>query len=401
MHNSRRFAPRKRTLALICLDVAALLAVVGVWIVLHHAKTTTSETASQPKTTPLPDAVACAEQLPTDVLVGQILMVGLPSEAMAAQAPIFRQYYIGGAVLLTSPADPYDGSIEQFKKDASNPNAPLLVATDEEGGTVQRFQSLGTLPSPAQVASTLSPAQAEKLIAQHGAKLKAVGVDMVLGPLADVSPEHADGPLGSRVFSSDPQVVSDYARAYVQGWQAAGLLPTLKHFPGMGSATANTDYQPASAPPLATLQQRDFIPYHSLKDADVAVMMGNQDVPGWTSGPASLSAAANKYLRSTLGYTDNLIITDSLSAEAIASTTKVADAVVRAIAAGNDMALIVAPDPNTITTNSNLSSIDDAVNALKNAVEAGAVTRHQLAVSVARKLTAQHVSPCPLLNKHT
>lgn len=338
----------------------------------------------------------CAEKLSLSVLVGQVLMIGLPGNQLSQQAAAFKSYHVGGAVLMTSPGNPKDGSILAFKKSAGNPGMPVLISTDEEGGFVQRFQNLGTLPAPAEAAGTYSIVQARAMIASHGSKLRAIGIDMVLGPLADVAPAQGTSPLGNRVFSSDPIVTSNYAAAYVQGWQAAGLLPTLKHFPGMGSATGNTDYQPATAPSLPQLQQRDFVPYQQLEQSNVAVMIGNQNVPGWFTGPASLSPKVNAYLRNTLGYQNNLIVTDSLDAAAVTGTDSVPNAVVKAIAAGNDIAIVVAPDPGSITGSLDLEFIKQSEAALERAVQNGTLSKHQLAASVARKLAAQHVLACSL-----
>jgi beta-N-acetylhexosaminidase len=343
----------------------------------------------------LPSNLQCAEELPVSVLVGQVLMVGLPANQMTDQASMFRQYHVGGVVLMSSPTNSSDGSIKSFKS-ASLP-LPLIISTDEEGGLVQRFKSLGTLPSPQVVANTMSTRQVQQLIGRHATKLKSVGIDMVLGPLADVAPTNAAGALGSRVFSSDPYTVWQYDLAYIKGWQSAGLLPTIKHFPGMGSASANTDYQTATTPPLSLLKQRDFVPYRKLAGEGAAVMVGNQNVPGWFSGPASLSPVVDKYLRNTLGYSASLIVTDSLAAAAITSQYTLPNAVVDAIAAGNDMALIVGPDTSAITTQSNQNLINRSELALKQAVTIGRISKQHLAMSVVRKLAVQKISACSVM----
>jgi beta-N-acetylhexosaminidase len=341
-------------------------------------------------------ALECTARMPVEVLAGQVLAIGLPANQMAAQAAMFKQFHIGGAVLMSSPANPNDGSIGQFKSAGGAAGWPLMISTDEEGGLVQRFTTLGVLPAPATVAVNDSTSQARALIASHGSKLKGVGVDMVLGPVADVSPDTGTGPLGDRAFSRDPGVVSSYARAYVQGWQDAGLLPVLKHFPGLGSATGNTDFVPATAPPLSTLVARDFIPYRALSGTGTGVMVGNQTVPGWFSGPASLSPTAVAYLRETLGYGDALVVTDSLDAKAVSSTTSFSAAAVQAIAAGSDIAIIVGSDPRGLTPQLNQAFISQAVTALVQAVQNGTLSKGRLVDAVARKLAAQRLAPCSL-----
>lgn len=384
---------------LFALIVIIILVLTGVaWNV--HTGEQTLEKTHLAKSPPPPTPLQCAEQLPVNFLLGQLIMIGLPADEMVAQAPLFAQYQIGGAVLMTSPVDPNDGSIKAFKKAAASHSVPVLIATDEEGGEVQRFNTLGALPSPAQVAETRTPPEAQQLVAAHAQKLHAVGLDMVLGPLADVAPEQGQSPLGNRVFSSDPSTVSDYAGAYVRGWQNGGLLPTLKHFPGMGSATGNTDYTPATTPPLASLISRDFIPYQNASKTDIAVMVGNQNVPDWFTGPASLSPVVNQYLRQNLGYQSNFIITDSLSANAITSTISIPDAVVKAVMAGNDMVIIVNPNAGLISAQANEQLMQGAEAALQKAVQNESITKQHVAQSVVRKLTAQHISPCTVSKKN-
>lgn len=353
-----------------------------------------ARTTDEPK--PL-TALQCAEKLPIAEQAGQVLMVGLTASSMTEQAPVFQKYHVGGAVMMTSPADPSDGSIERFRSAGGSQSIPLLISTDEEGGPVQRFKTLGVLAAPADMAGQYSPAQAQAIVSAHAKKLKAASIDMILGPLADVAPAGGASPLGSRVFSDNPQTVSNYDLAYLRGWQASGLLPTLKHFPGMGSATGNTDFQPATTPTLDALEKRDFIPYQDLTASGAAIMIGNQEVPGWSEGPASLSPVVNDYLRNTLGYKNSLVVTDSLAAQAVNGQITVSGAVVKAIAAGNDIALIVDPHVDKITVQENTALIKASIDALEAAVSAGKLPKQRLAQAVQRKLAAQDISPCALI----
>lgn len=389
---------RRRTFWTVALVFVVLSAAGGAWWAYsykHQGNSSDRAVAQGPHQPPAPTPMQCVAKLPTDFLAGQVVMVGLPAGQMSVQTAMFTKNDIGGAALMTSPANPYDGSITSFKKSAGSLGVTLLIATDEEGGVVQRFSTLGALPSPQYVAATKTPTQAQQMVTAHGQKLKTVGIDMIFGPLADVASGEGTSPLGNRVFSSDPAVVQRYALAYVHGWQAAGLLPVVKHFPGMGSASGNTDYVPATTPPLAQLKQRDFIPYEgATATTGTAVMVGNQNVPGWFSGPASLSASPHTYLRQTLGYKNNLIVTDSLSAQAITSTTTEVQAAVQAIAAGNDIVLVVELPNSTAVQNETLFTQIHA--ALVKAVQAGTISRQQLAASVLRKLDAQHITACSI-----
>jgi beta-N-acetylhexosaminidase len=359
------------------------------WFGLHpkNDSVATDATISQPAKTPQ----QCVAELPLDFLTGQLLMVGIYANDMLGQADMFSQKSIGGATLMTSPADPNDGSINQFKLAATSLSVSPLISTDEEGGYVQRFAVLGALPAPADVAASLSTQAARQLITEHGAKLKSIGIDMVLGPLADVAPTIGNSVLDIRIFSNNPARVSNYTMAYVRGWQSANILPTLKHFPGMGSASSNTDDAPAVTPELSYLQTHDFMPYRWLSHTGTAVMVGHQNVPGWFDGPASLSPVVNQYLRDNLGYKNNLVVTDALNAPAITGVVAEQQAIVAAIIAGNDMALFVEPSGD-LAVNENF--INEVKTALQAAVNSGTLPKQQIETSVLRKLSAQQIDPC-------
>lgn len=233
----------------------------------------------------------------------------------------------------------------------------LIIATDEEGGDVQRLRDLRRLPSQQAVSSSLMIDEARSLIAEHGRFVRSIGVDVVLGPVVDVLPEDGDPPLQrSRFFTGDADTVTRYGAAYIAGWNEAGLGAVLKHFPGHGSATADTHLEPAAIPPLDELSDRDLLPFRRLApdgagsgvtpgpaDRDtappLAVMVGHLVVPGLTDGrPATLTAPAIDQLRDETGVGVALVISDALDMRAIDLDQP--DAAVAAVNAGLDFVLI-------------------------------------------------------------
>jgi beta-N-acetylhexosaminidase len=331
---------------------------------------------------------SCIADMPLGQRLGQLVMIGVDGNNMMPSAGIFKDHDLGGAIIMGKPTNLQNGRVNIFKQST---DIPLLIATDEEGGQVQRFRSLGTLPAPADIAANMSPQAAQDLIAKHSRKLADVGVDMVFGPLLDVAPASGESPMEDRLFGNDPQTVAEYGRAYIAGWRENGIIPTVKHFPGLGSATGNTDFQTATTPPIDALRERDLLPYDNLGDTGGAVMTGNQLVPGLSPDtPASLSkAVVTDELRGRLGF-DGLIITDSLNAEAIKE--RLSDAVKHALQAGNDIALVV-DVPKDQDWNSALTAISDK---LQQAVANGELPEEQVNASVGRVLMAKHVDPCSI-----
>jgi beta-N-acetylhexosaminidase len=221
----------------------------------------------------------------------------------------------------------------------------VLVMVDEEGGSVQRLEEVvGDLPSARTMAATLTPAQIEDLAAGVGRDLAAVGVTVDLAPVLDLDDRpgpSSSNPDGTRSFSIDPQVASAAGLAFARGLEGNGVVPVVKHFPGLGYSTGNTDDELASTLPWKQLQQAGLLPFQDAVEAGIpAVMVANALVPGLTDEPASLSSdVIEDVLRDRLGF-DGAVITDSLSARGIAEAGyPLPRAAVAALAAGADLVL--------------------------------------------------------------
>jgi beta-N-acetylhexosaminidase len=251
----------------------------------------------------------------------------------------------GGVILFGSSAPTNLAQQLAGLRDQAPAAIAPLVMTDEEGGDVQRMVNLvGPLSAPRAMAASLTPDEVRQLGVSVGHKLIANGIDVDLAPVLDVASgpgpdvRHTDGP---RSFSADPTVAASYGVSFAQGLQAAGVLPVVKHFPGEGQTTANTDDAPASTPALSELETSDLVPFREAVHAQLpGVMVGNASIPGLTTAPASLSPAAiDGLLSRELDFT-GLVLTDSLSTASIESTgLDVPHAAVQAVAAGADMVL--------------------------------------------------------------
>jgi beta-N-acetylhexosaminidase len=244
---------------------------------------------------------------------------------------------------------------------------PPLVMTDEEGGEIQRMANLaGNLPWPRTMAATMSPRQVRALAEQVGRRMRAAGITMDLAPVLDLSDSpgpNATYPDGPRSFSVHPAVATAYGLAFAQGLLDGGVIPVVKHFPGLGQATANTDFARATDPPLSTLKTGALLPFQAaIRHGLPAVMVGEVSVPGLTHGlPATLSSQAiTGLLRGQLGF-HGLVLTDSLSAAAIQDAGyDIPQAAVRAIEAGADMVTFDTSNPPA-TTNEVITSLVAAV----------------------------------------
>jgi beta-N-acetylhexosaminidase len=214
-------------------------------------------------------------------------------------------------------------------------NPRLLIAVDQEGGPVRRLPDGPPEDAPAQMTSA---AQAGAEGAAAGKFLHALGIDVDLAPVLD-TPSSAHNFLGSRAFSRDPQRNARLGAAFLRGLQQNGVAATAKHFPGLGTADANTDSNHVwITTPKPALDAR-LAPFVAAVKAGVElVMVSNAGYRAYDASglPAVLSRPiVSGLLRDRLGF-DGLVISDALSAPGPSSRTH---ASVRAIGAGVDVLL--------------------------------------------------------------
>jgi beta-N-acetylhexosaminidase len=224
------------------------------------------------------------------------------------------------------------------------PDRELIVAIDQEGGAVTRLSPAHGFPAVASEAAIGPKGDAAVTAWADGlvATLADVGVNLNLAPVVDlnINPKNpAIGALG-RAFSADPTVVARDASLEVAAHRARDVRTALKHFPGLGSATTNTDFGVADV--TRTWSTKELTPYRSLLGQDLIdmVMAGNL-VNGQfdPNVPASLSSATIKdLLRGELGW-DGVVITDDVQAGAITAAFGADDAITLAVEAGNDLLL--------------------------------------------------------------
>ncbi len=284
---------------------------------------------------------------------------------------------VGGIVILGGGARSSIGKDLAAVLRAAPGGVKPFIASDEEGGQVQRLRGvIYPLPS-ARVMGGWSGARTRSAAKDYGARLRKLHVSVVFGPVADLDVPGRYMSRLDRCFSRRPQVVSSHVVAWVKGLRASRVLPTVKHWPGHGWAT-DTHGGAARIPSLSVLRRYDMVPFeHAFATGVPMVMVGHLRSRGLTGErtPASLSRKALEYLRSRVGD-DTVIITDSLS---MAATTKALGigtpaAAVRALKAGADIALFASADP------------DGVIAAVQAAIRSGRLPREQAEASALRIL---------------
>jgi beta-N-acetylhexosaminidase len=253
---------------------------------------------------------------------------------------------------------------------ASPVHAPLLMLTDQEGGEVRRLPGAPTLSEKQIGEASQALARARSAGLGAGENLRAVGMNVNLAPVLDVYRQPGNFiDEYQRSYSSNPETVAGLGGAFVTAQQRTGVAATAKHFPGLGSATRsqNTDLAPVTLrSSLATLRSVDERPYRNAFAAGVKLIMTSWAT--YTSldrgRPAGLSSAVIQgELRRRLGFR-GVTITDGIDAGAITRFGNLGRRAVLAAAAGADLILCAATNPNLNTPALGTSALDALTSAL-------------------------------------
>jgi beta-N-acetylhexosaminidase len=340
------------------------------------AATTAVAASPAPVTSPSPAASSELAGWSNRRLAAQLVFCSVPATNPLAGKKWARMG-VGGIVILGAGArSGIGGDLAAVLRAAPNGVRPF-IASDEEGGLVQRLRDvIYPLPS-AHVQGTWSASKTRAAAEAYGKRMRKLNVAVDFAPVADLDIPGKFISGQQRAFSRDPVVVGSHVVAWVKGLRAARVLSTVKHWPGHGWAS-DTHTGAARVPSLSVLRRYDMVPFEKAFDAGVPfVMVGHLRSKGLTGEetPASLSRSALTYLRGRAGE-KTVIITDSLS---MAATTKALGiklpaAAVRALKAGADQALFATGDPGPVI---------DAVTA---AIKSGRIPRADAEAKVLRVL---------------
>lgn len=245
---------------------------------------------------------------------------------------------------------------------AAGPEA--IVATDEEGGDVTRLHSrdASPVPGPAVLGAVDDPALTRTVGRLVGEELASVGIDLDLGPVADVNSNPDNPVIGTRSFGATPSLVAAHVAAWVEGLQSAGVAACVKHFPGHGDTAQDSHLTlPVVDAPLVTLRERELVPFAAAVGAGAAaVMTSHLVVPALDPDlPATLSAPVLGLLRHDLGY-DGAIVSDALDMAGASGERSIPEAAVEALVAGVDL-LCTGPDKDAALVRATQSAIVAAV----------------------------------------
>ena len=287
--------------------------------------------------------------------VGQLLMVGADTSGpQMVSIDAVATHHVGNVFIARqtrSGADSVRGVITALTDlvgSETTHDTPLLVATDQEGGQVQVLGGDGFSDIPP--ASEQAAASGDDLIAKAqgwGQEMADVGITMNLAPVADLVdiPNPSDnGPIGKweREYGHDVETVLDRATAFAQGMEAAGVIATYKHFPGLGRVTANTDTASGVTDDVTARSEDPAVSvFADAIGKGAKVIMVSSAIYSLidSSAPALFSSVVvTDMLRGDLGFT-GVVITDDVSAADQVQDRTPAERAVQAVRAGCDIVL--------------------------------------------------------------
>jgi len=283
--------------------------------------------------------------------IGQLLIIGFDGTKMSPRlASLLTKIQPAGVILFARNITGAEQTHTLLRECQKFVATALFTCVDLEGGTVDRFRNvIGSAPSPAEVFATGSRALFRKHGRVIGENCRALGFNVDFAPVLDLAYEASRSVLSSRAVSDDPKQVVAYAREFLRGLGAAGVLGCGKHFPGLGEATLDTHHElPIVEKSLRKLWDEDLVPYRSLslRRELPFVMVSHATFPRVTpavtkaSTPASLSKKwITDILRKKIGYR-GLICSDDLEMGAVLAAGPIEEAMIGHIRAGGDLGLI-------------------------------------------------------------
>jgi beta-N-acetylhexosaminidase len=352
-------------------------------------------------------ATAPQRHLSLDEKIGQLFVVGARGAFMGESSWSYqnllhhvRDNHVGGFIWFVSNV--YETALLNRKLNEAS-RVPLLISADLEAGVGMRFADTTFWPTAMAVAATGDPSLAEEEGRVVAREARAIGVNHMLAPVADINVD-ADNPvINARSFGEDAADVSRFVTAFIRGVQSEHVLACAKHFPGHGNTHVDSH---RALPVLDVTRERlesvELVPFRAAIAAGVkSVMTGHLSVPAIDNTPAPVrEGISNPYgtsaeevtrngtlpatvsprllnglLRGELGF-DGLVVTDAFDMGGLAEHFDAGEAAVRAIEAGNDQILM------SLDT-------DAAIAAVKAAVASGRISEARIDESVRRILAAK------------
>lgn len=313
--------------------------------------------------------------------VGQLMFFGFDGYEVNDHArEAISKYHMGNVILFTRnyrDAKQFYNLIQELQALAMEHNGkPLLIAIDQEGGSVVRMMHDATwFPGPMAMRVAGEPDLAFRLGKAVGEEMAAYGLSLNLAPVVNMATNPNSPHAGARCFGADSEAAAPWAINYIRGVQES-VYATAKHFPGIGNSKVDLHLALGSNDrTLEQLEQVELSPARMAVASDVSTVMTSHEIySAIDDQPCTLShKLLNDYLRDKYGF-QGAIISDCMQMGALSRTIPTPVACVRAVQAGVDLLLVCHTRQVQI----------DSTLALAEAVQNGTITQERLTDALAR-----------------
>lgn len=309
---------------------------------------------------------------------------------------IIWDYQLGGVILFRENIQNLSKTVQLINNlQTAGAKQPLFIGVDQEGGYITRLKFGTDFPGNMALGAANDPALTEQVGQAIGNELAALGINFNFAPVIDVNSNQNNPVIGIRSFGDNPQRVAEMGVAYINGQKSAGVISSVKHFPGHGNTASDSHLGLATVNyGKQTWQNLDRVPFEAAIDAGVeAIMTAHVTFPALddtqvksrkTGEQIGLPATLSKQiltgiLRETMDF-DGLIITDALNMQAIAQHFGKSDAVIRSLKAGADILLM----PEIIRSKADRRKLDALFSEVLNAAENDPTLRQRITESAER-----------------
>ena len=317
---------------------------------------------------------------PLDELALRVQLAAFPGTTLTPEVADLLAAGLGGLCLFGSNTADGPEAVARLAAAVHAASPRAVVAIDEEGGDVTRLHVATGSPvlGPAALGAADDLALTRDTGRLVGAELAAVGVDLDLGPVADVNTNPDNPVIGTRSFGTDPRRVADHVVAWLQGLQETGVAACVKHFPGHGDTSTDSHLAlPIVDVDLEVLAGRELVPFAAAVEAGVAAVMTSHLLVPHVDGdlPATLSPRVLALLRGRLGFTGT-IVTDALDMAGVSDGRGIPEAAVLSLIAGADLLCLGA--------DKDVALVREVQRALVAAVRSGRLPESRLVDAAAR-----------------
>lgn len=297
------------------------------------------------------------DNLSIDEKIAQMLIVYyIGDEYDENLSNIIKEVKPGGFILMSDNITTYDRTLNFVKGMQNDSDIPMIISTDEEGGSVQRIKgirdiSVTDIPYMYYLGQTKDKNLAYKVGEIIANELRTIGVNLTYAPVMDIYSNPNNTVIGKRSFGSDPNTVYDMATSLKNGIEDNLVNTCIKHFPGHGDTETDSHFEiPIINKTLVELENSDLLPFiKSINDTNM-IMVGHIALPKITNSsiPASLSKEiVTDLLKNKYNY-KGLVITDALNMRSLTNNYSDKEIYTMAINAGVDLLLMPNGSKNAI-----------------------------------------------------